>query len=415
MTGGSNLSPETLAIGHGYDPATALGAAKPPAYLASTFVYPSAQAAKDLHQAFFDGADNGATGYIYGRLGHPGLDIVETRLAALDRGEASAIFATGMAAISAVFLAFLAPGDVILHSRPVYGGTDMLITSELSRLGIRSVGISDGIDRSALMRDAEAAADAGPVRVIWAETPANPTAALVDLSLLGEAADRIAERQGFRPLIGIDNTFLGPFVQTPLALGADLCMTSLTKYAGGHSDLLAGGISGSEQLISRLKAFRTLVGSTLDAHSAWLLARSFETMALRTERAADNAAKIAATLRGHPKVASVTYVGFTPHQSVLERQCRGAGSTFSFRLSVDEAEGEAAAFRLLDALKVMRVAVSLGGTETLICHPATTTHYAVPRERRVAAGITDATLRISVGLENVRDLTSDLETALEAV
>jgi len=407
--------PETIAVGHGYDPSAASGAAKPPAYLSSTFVYPSAADAKRLHEAFFDGAENGATGHIYGRLGHPGLDIVEARLAALDGGEDAACFASGMAAITGILLGFLAPGDVVLHSRPIYGGADALLAGEIARLGIKSTGFMNGLDRAALAADARCAMSEGSVGLIWGETPANPTATIVDIALLASIADDIGSSQGRRPLVAVDNTFLGPFMQNPLALGANLCMTSLTKYAGGHSDLLAGGVSGAKALIGRLKAVRTLFGSTLDAHSAWLLARSFETMHLRIARAAENAAAIASLLRDHPKVGSVTYLGFTPPDSpagaVFMRQCRGAGSTFSFRLRGDEA----AAFRLLDALKVMRLAVSLGGTETLICHPASTTHYAVPRARREEVGIDDATLRISVGIEHVEDLAADLLQALEAV
>jgi methionine-gamma-lyase len=424
MSGGARVSntvpnaplhPETLTVGHGYDPQTASGAAKPPAYLASTFVYGSAAEAKRLHEAFFDGAENGAAGHIYGRLGHPGLDIVEARLAALDGGEDAACFATGMAAITGILLAFLAPGDVLLHSRPIYGGTDALLHNELTRLGIKPVGFANGVDRETLAADAERAVAEGSVGVIWVETPANPTAAIVDIALVADIAGEIGRAQGRRPLVCVDNTFLGPFMQNPLALGAGLCMTSLTKYAGGHSDFLAGGVSGSKALIKRLKMLRTLFGSTLDAHSSWLLARSFETMHLRTARAAENAATVAALLRDHPKVASVTYLGFTPPETpagaVFARQCRGAGSTFSFRIHGDEA----AAFRLLDALKVLRLAVSLGGTETLICHPASTTHYAVPRERREEVGIDDATLRISVGIEHAEDLVADLLQALETV
>jgi methionine-gamma-lyase len=409
------LHPETLTVGHGYDPGQAGGAAKPPAYLTSTFVYSSAAEAKRLHEAFFDGAENDAKGHIYGRLGHPGLDIVEARLAALDRGEDAACFASGMAAITSILLGFLGPGDVLMHSRPIYGGTDALLTNEISRLGIKPVALSDALDGRAFAADAKRAMGMGPVKLIWIETPANPTATVADIALAAATADDIAQAQGERPLIGVDNTFLGPFVQNPLAFGADLCMTSLTKYAGGHSDLLAGGVSGAKPLIARLKMMRTLFGSTLDAHSSWLLARSFETMHLRTERAAVSAAAIAALLREHPKVASVSYLGFTtpgtPARAAFERQCRGAGSTFSFRIRGDEA----AAFRLLDRLRVLRLAVSLGGTETLICHPASTTHYAVSRERREAVGIDDATLRISVGIEHPDDLAADLIQALEAV
>ena len=406
---------ETLAVSAGYDPALASGSAKPPAYHSSTFVYPSAMAAKRLHEAFFDHVDNGATGYIYGRLGHPGLDIVEKRLATLDGGEDAAIFASGMATISAIFLAHLVPGDVILHSQPIYGGTDALIMTELVRLGIGAVGFADGCDPAVMRAAADAAMARGRVPIIWAETPANPTSSVCDLEEVGKLVDYVALKQGHRPILGVDNTFLGPFVQSPLKLGADLCMTSLTKYAGGHSDFLAGGVSGAKPLIARLKIFRTLAGSTLDAHSAWLLARSFETMHLRTERAGENARAIAEMLVAHPAIASVNYIRFKPEGSparlAFERQCRGGGSTFSFRIKGDEA----AVFRFLDALKILKMAVSLGGTETLICHPASTTHYAVPRERRQALGIDDATLRISVGIEHADDLLADICQALEAV
>ncbi|MDO1583227.1 aminotransferase class I/II-fold pyridoxal phosphate-dependent enzyme [Rhizobium oryzicola] len=418
MKSPSNLPPlhlETLTVSAGYEPASASGSAKPPAYHSSTFVYPSALAAKRLHEAFFDHADNGATGYIYGRLGHPGLDIVEKRLAVLDGAEDAAIFATGMAAISAIMLANLGPGDVVLHSQPIYGGTDMLLNTELIRLGISAVGFPDGCDPDVMRKAADEALGKGRIALVWAETPANPTAAIVDLEEVARLIDYIEKQQEHRPLLGVDNTFLGPFVQSSLTFGADLCMTSLTKYAGGHSDFLAGGVSGSAGPIARLKTFRTLVGSTLDAHSAWLLARSFETMHLRTERAGDNARAIAEMLAAHPAVASVTYVRFKPEGSparlAFERQCKGAGSTFSFRVRGDEA----AAFRFLDALKILKVAVSLGGTETLICHPATTTHYAVARDRREALGIDDATLRISVGIEHIDDLLADIAHALEAV
>jgi cystathionine gamma-synthase/methionine-gamma-lyase len=192
-------------------------------------------------------------------------------------------------------------------------------------------------------------------------------------------------------------------------------VTSLTKYCAGHSDLLAGSVSGSASLIDRLKRQRTFFGSALNAHDCWLLMRSFETLHLRTQRACENARALGAFLRDHAKVASVTYLGFPqadgPGKAAYERQCRGAGSTFSFELD----GGEAECFRMLDALKVLRMAVSLGGAETLICHPATTTHYSVPGERRREAGIGEGTLRLSVGLEHVDDLIDDLTQALEAV
>ena len=412
------LHPETLAISHGYDPHACFGAAKPPLIPASTFVYRSAQHAKAAHTAFFDGsgpAPGGKAGYIYARLDHPNLGMVQQRLAALDGAEDAAAFASGMAAVSTILLAFARPGDSVLHTRPIYGGVDWLLGTQLAEFGIHAVPIEDALSAPSAANAAEAAMLAGPVALIMAETPANPTAGIADIAMLARTADRIGERQGRRPLLVVDNTFLGPFLQAPLRLGADLCLTSLTKYAGGHSDLLAGGVSGSVELVGALKRLRTMLGSPLDAHGCWLLLRSFETMALRTERACANAARVATALRDHPKVAGVTYLGFlsegSPGRAVYDRQCAGAGSTFSFTLR----GGEAEAFRLLDALQVLRLAVSLGGTETLICHPVSTTHYPVPRERREAMGIQDGTLRVSVGLEHADDLVRDLTRALEAV
>lgn len=413
---------ETLAISHGYDPKTGQGAAKPPIYATSTFVYRSAQHAKDIHEQFFDGPDSeGAKrlagepeAYIYGRLGHPNLTMVEARLAALDGAEESAAFNSGMAAIATTLFALVRPGDTIVHSRPFYGGADNLIHNVLTEFGVRPFSFLDGLSEVSIQAALDEAAAVGPVSVIWLETPANPTAAIVDIALVVRLAKALGQRQGRDPIVAVDNTFLGPLLQSPLAEGADLCMTSLTKYCAGHSDLLAGGVSGSAELIRKIKALRTIKGAHLDAQTAWLLLRSFETLPVRTARACDNALKIATYLRDHPKVRGVTYVGLRDEpeaMAVLARQCRGTGSTFSLRLK----GGEAEAFRFLDRLKVLRLAVSLGGTETLICHPATTTHYAVPVADRAASGIDDGTLRLSVGLEHPDDLIADLAQALEAV
>jgi methionine-gamma-lyase len=415
---GRRLHKETLAVGHGYDPASALGAAKPPLYLTSTFVYGSAQQAKDAHRVFFEGPSQGdtATGaHIYARLGHPNLDMVERRLAALDQAEAAAGFCSGMAAASTILLAHLRPGDVVLQSLPIYGGVDSLIGQVLSQFGVKAFHFADGLDAAAIRRAADKAAASGPVRLIWLETPANPTGAVVDIGAAVQIAGELAERQGFRPLVAVDNTFLGPFLQSPLALGADLCMTSLTKYCGGHSDLLAGGVSGRAELIGPLRTLRTWLGNPMDAHTAWLLLRSFETLHLRTARACDNALAVARFLAAHPKVAGVTFVGLAEpgsrEHALMQRQALGSGSTFSFRIK----GGEAAAFRLLDALELLRLAVSLGGSETLICHPASTTHYPIARDRLEEAGVTESTLRLSVGLEHPDDLVADLSQALEKV
>ena len=413
----ANLKPETLAVAFGYDPAMGLGAVKPPIFMTSTFVYPSAQHAKQVHEAFFDGSGPlvGETNHIYSRLGHPGLDILEARLAAIDGAQSAVAFCSGMAAHASIALACVRPGDSVLHGRPIYGGVDMLYGAVMPQFGSHVATYTEGTDEALVRAAANAALAKGPLALIIAETPANPTAAIVDLDLMVRLADEIGAQQGRRPLVVVDNTLLGPFAQRPIECGVDLCLTSLTKYCGGHSDLLAGGITGSEAVIAPIRALRTTWGNHLDPYTAWLVTRSLESVDVRTERAMSNARAVAEFLRDHPKVAGVTYLGFlaegTRQRAVYDRQCKAAGSTFSFHLH----GGEAEAFRMLDALSLLKLAVSLGGSETLICHPASTTHYAVAPADRLAGGITNGTMRLSVGLEHVDDLIADLRQALEAV
>lgn len=411
------LRPETLAVAFGYDPEMGMRSVKPPIFMTSTFVYPSAQHAKDVHEAYFDGTGPlvGETNHIYSRLGHPGLDFLEKRLAAIDGAEEAVAYSSGMAAHSSIALAYVRPGDSVLHGRPIYGGVDMLYNSIMPQFGSHVAAYTDGTDENDVRKAADEAMAKGPLKLIIAETPANPTAAVVDLDLMVRIADEVGAKQGHRPLVVVDNTLLGPFAQRPIEHGVDLCMTSLTKYCGGHSDLLAGGISGRKELIDYLRMQRTTWGNHLDPYTSWLVLRSLESVAVRTERAMQNARGVAEFLRDHPKVAGVTYLGFlepgTRRRAVFDRQCKAAGSTFSFHLH----GGEAEAFRMLDQLKLLKVAVSLGGSETLICHSASTTHYAVPPAQRLAGGITDGTIRLSVGLEHVDDLIGDLRQALEAV
>ncbi len=278
-----------------------------------------------------------------------------------------------------------------------------------------------GHDRAAVIEAAERACakagqTGGRVCLVMVETPANPTNSLVDLDLMQEISALIGARQaGGRPPIAVDNTFLGPVFQRPLKFGADLVMYSLTKYVGGHSDLVAGGVVGSREAVGPVKRLRGALGTQLDPNTAWMIMRSMETLSLRMHKSAENAALVANFLRGHAKIEAVNYLGFLsaddPRRPVFERQCESAGSTFGFTVR----GGEAEAFRLLDALQVIKLAVSLGGTETLISHPASTTHSGVPKPTRDRLGITDGLIRISVGIENAGDLIADLEAALDAV
>ena len=411
--------PDTIAVGHGYDPAAHHGAAKPPVYLSSTFVYRDALHARTAHEGYLAGRapQSGVDeGYIYARLDHPNKQMLQERMAALDRAEACAVFNSGMAAISTTLLSSVRPGEAVVHTSPLYGGTDGLLNNLMAPLhGVKAFPIEDAVDEPAITAAVDRALSHGRIGIIWVETPSNPLAGIADIALIARIAGRLEQQQGHRPLVVVDNTFMGPLLQNPLEHGADLCMTSLTKYASGHSDLLGGSVSGRTSLIEKLRKTRTILGTHLDPYGCWLLLRSLETMGLRTERACRNAEAVARFLRDHPKIARITYAGFLPAGSAaratFERQCAGAGSTFVF----DIAGGEAEAFRMLDALKLLRLAVSLGGTETLICHSATTTHFSVPKSRREASGVSDATLRLSVGIEHEADIIADLAQALERI
>jgi methionine-gamma-lyase len=317
-----------------------------------------------------------------------------------------------MSAIATTLLAFVRPGDVILHSQPLYGGTETLLAKTFANLGVTALGFADGVDEAAVRAAADAAVAAGRVAVIMVETPANPTNSLIDIAMIGRIADGIAARQGHRPVIACDNTLLGPVFQRPIAHGADISLYSLTKYVGGHSDLIAGAALGSKALMKQVKFLRSAIGTQLDPHSCWMLGRSLETLSIRMERANDNAAAVAEFLRDHKKVEGIHYLPFLEPKSsagrVFARQCTGAGSTFSF----DIAGGQPAAFRFLNALQIFKLAVSLGGTESLASHPATMTHSGVPAEVRQRIGVLESTIRLSIGIEHPDDLVADLAQAL---
>jgi methionine-gamma-lyase len=418
------LKPETQMMGYGFDPSLSEGSLKPPIFLTSTFVFKTAQDGKD----FFDYTSGRrellagqSSGLVYSRFNNPNLEVLEDRLALWEEGEAAAVFSSGMSAISTVIWTHVRPGDVVLMSQPLYGGTETLIEKTLPGFGVSAVGFNLGHDRSAVLEAAaqatkKAAESKGRVCLIIVETPANPTNSLVDLKLMREVSEMIGSRQsGGRPPVAVDNTFLGPVFQRPLLHGVDLVMYSLTKYVGGHSDLVAGGVVGSRDAVGPVKKLRGALGTQLDPNTAWMIMRSMETLALRMNKSAENAALVANFLRKHPKIAAVNYLGFLaaddPRSAVFKRQCESAGSTFGFAVK----GGEPEAFRLLDALQVIKLAVSLGGTETLMSHPASTTHSGVAKQTRDRLGITDALIRISVGIEDADDLIADLSAALETV
>ncbi|QHM76643.1 L-methionine gamma-lyase [Mixta theicola] len=414
--GNRPLQPETQMLNYGYDPALSEGAVKPPVFLTSTFVFKSAEEGRD----FFDYVSGRreppaglSGGLVYSRFNHPNSEIVEDRLAIYERAESSVLFSSGMAAISTTLLAFVKPGDVVLHSQPLYGGTETLLSKTFLRLGVTAVGFSDGLHEEKVQEAADRAMAVGRVAVILIETPANPTNSLVDIALMRRVAENIGARQGQRPIIACDNTLLGPLFQRPLEHGADISLYSLTKYVGGHSDLIAGAAMGSKALMTQVRALRSAIGTQLDPHSSWMLGRSLETLALRMEKANRNAETIADFLRQHEKVEKLHYLSFLHADSAAGRtfqaQSSAAGSTFSF----DIRGGQAASFRFLNALQLFKLAVSLGGTESLASHPGSTTHSGVPAEVRQRIGISEATIRLSIGIENSDDLIEDLRLALE--
>lgn len=412
---GRVLRPESLMMSYGYDPHLSEGAVKCPIFLTSTFVFKSAEDGKAFFELAYGIRERGPTeepGLIYSRINNPDLEILEDRLALWEEAESALTFASGMAAISTTLLTFLRPGDVILHSEPVYGGTEFLIRNILPSFGIRGVGFMGGAD--ALREAVERAQGLGRIGMIYLETPANPTNALFDIEAAAELS-RSLERDGHRPPVAVDNTFLGPVWQQPLRHGADLVLYSLTKYVGGHSDLIAGACLGSEALISSVRGMRTIMGTMTDPWTGWMLMRSLETLQIRMERQVENARAVAEFLASHPKVKSVQYLGFLkegdPDYELYQRQCRSPGSTFSFEVD----GGEAEAFRFLNALRLVKLAVSLGGTESLAEHPATMTHSDVPRETQQRIGITPAMIRVSIGIENPDDIIADLEQALKAI
>ena len=415
--GGRKLKPATLMMGHGYDPMLSEGALKPPIFLTSTFVFPNAAAGKRHFEGVTGKRPGGAEGLVYSRFNGPNQEILEDRLALWEEAEDALSFSSGMSAIATLFLALVKPGDTIVHSGPLYAATETLIGRILGKFGVNWLDFPAGATRDEIDAVMQAAKANGDVALIYLESPANPTNALVDVEAVAASRDAVFGDLDAKPPIAIDNTFLGPLWAQPMRQGADIVVYSLTKYAGGHSDLVAGGVLGSKDQINTIRLMRNTIGTICDPNTAWMLLRSLETLELRMTRAGENAAKVCAFLRDHPKVDRVGYLGFLEDQGdarqadIYRRNCTGAGSTFSLYLK----GGEAEAFTFLDNLKIAKLAVSLGGTETLASHPAGMTHLSVPQARKDALGITDSLVRISIGVEDADDLIADFAAALDAV
>ena len=413
----SHFSPETEMMGFGYKPELSEGAVKCPVFQTSTFVFHSAEEGK----AFFEmahgkpGHEGEQIGLIYSRINNPDMEILEERLKLWDGGEMAAAFSSGMSAIATSLITFLSPGDVLLYSNPLYGGTHKFVHHVLTHFGIEVIGFNAGQSQKEIETLLEKSGHARKLKMIYIETPANPTNDLIDIEMCTAIARKYSS-SGRQVLVTVDNTYMGPLWQHPLKHGADIVLYSATKYIGGHSDVIAGAAVGSKAVISKIKKTRTFFGTMIDPHSSWLLMRSLETLKVRMEEAARNAKEVAQYLKQHPKVEKVYYLGFTgennPAQlSILENQYTSHGAMVSF----DIAGGEHEAFSFLNNLKHIRLAVSLGGTESLAEHPFTMTHSDVPDEEKNKLGVTEKMVRLSVGIENYRDIIWDIEQALEKV
>ncbi len=409
--GDHELSPESLMMGYGYHPEWSEGAMKSPIFQTSTFTFSSAAEGKRYFELAY-GLDEPRAGeepgLIYSRLNNPDLEILERRLTLWDGAEAGLVFASGMAAIATTLLTFIRPESVVVHSTPVYGGTDHLLHQILPDRGFSSVAWEPG----ARIDDLLGAIDDRPVSLILLETPANPTNDLFSISEARRLADTLAP-DGERIPVAVDNTFLGPLWQHPLDHGADIVLYSATKFIGGHSDLIAGAALGSADLLGRIAETRTILGTMATPLTGWLMMRSLETLAIRMRRQLENARVVAEFLAGHPKVDRVGYLGFLeqddPMSAIYDEQCLGPGSMISFWIDGDEV----AAFRFLDSLQLIHLAVSLGSTESLIEHPATMTHAGCDPDERKRLGIDARLVRLSVGVEDPDDLIADLTAALE--
>lgn len=411
----NKIKPESQMMTYGYKPELSEGAIKPPIFQTSTFAFKSAEEGKAFFEIAYglrDKNEGEELGLIYSRINNPNLEILENRLNLWDDADDSAVFESGMAAITTVLLEYLKPGDTILYSNPTYGGTDHFVNHFLPSIGVNSIPVlpTDSLD-VIVDKINYSEFDAKTIKMFYIETPSNPTNDLFDIKMFVELRDSMNEWTGADTKLIVDNTYMGPIWQQPLKLGADLTVYSATKYIGGHSDLIAGVVMGKKEDMVRVKVLRTFLGNMVSPHTAWLMLRSLETLKLRMDKQQESAIKIVEKLRVHPKIEKVYYLNDPSNEkrySIWKEQCSGSGAMISF----DVVGGEKEAFLFLNSLKLIKLAVSLGSTESLIQHPATMTHVGVDAEMKKALGINEKLIRLSVGVENVYDLIADIDEAL---
>lgn len=415
----SSKHPTTQTLSKGYQPTWSEGSAVPPVFRTSTFVFKDCAEGKRAFEIAYglSPAKKGEVpALIYSRVNNPNVEMVEERITVWDpKAESAALFASGMGAISGTCLTFLRPGDELVFSDPVYGGTELFMRHVLPSFGIKTHPMPAGSSEAEM--DAAVAACEGRCKVLYIETPANPTILVTDI----KAAARVAKKHSKdedkgKVWLVVDNTFLGPIFCQPHVLGADLVVYSATKFIGGHSDVVSGVVTGPSAAIARIKGTRTVFGSNTEPDTAWLILRSLGTLNIRMRAQAESAARIVEALAKHPMVEAVSYPGRPSSRPNNEEQLRifreqysGSGSLITFWVK----GGEAETFKFLDALHEFRLAVSLGSIESLIQHPSSMTHSDMSPEEKLKAGITPNLVRASIGLEHADDLIHDLVQALD--
>jgi methionine-gamma-lyase len=402
----------------GYTPEWSEGSVKPPIFQTSTFVFKTAEEGKRFFEVAYGKSELNAKeeiGLIYSRINNPNMQILEERLAVLEGSESAAAFESGMSAISTTMLSYLKPGDILIYGNPVYGGTHHFITHFLKDIGVKILPFSSETKTQEIITKLEKSEYSGNVKMIYFESPANPTNSLFDLDELKKLKDEISVKSSNEIMLVMDNTYLGPLWQKPLDFGVDIVCYSATKFLNGHSDVIAGCAMGSKQVIGPIKTLRTFLGSMIAPYTAWLLTRSLETLHLRMAKQGENAEKVVNYLMSHKSVKTVSFPGIDTmgekQNEIFKRQCLGSGAMISFEVF----GGEKEAFKFLNNLKLIKLAVSLGSNESLAQHPYSMTHADVPDDIKLKIGINQGLIRLSVGIENAEDIISDLNNAFKEI
>ncbi len=406
-----DVRPRTAVLTRGFDPSLSVGSARPAVFRSSTFVFPNPEAAEhafDVLAGRVKPANGERADLIYARFSHPNSEILEDQIVPLEAGaKGAAVFTSGMAAIMTACFAFARPNSTIVYSTPLYGGTTGMIHGFLEPFGVRGIPVHSG-DSDAMDEAIRAAENCC---IVLLETPANPTLIMTDIERAAEAAAKRPDK----PVVMVDNTFLGPTFQHPLLLGADIALYSATKYLSGFSDMVAGvALTRTREMIEKIRGKRNMFGNILPPDECWMLDSRLPTVGLRMNRQSKNAQRLAEALDGHKRLQAVYYPTLfkDPEQKrIFEKQCAFPGGIFSLEFK----GGKPAAFEFLRNIRIGKNAVSLGGVETLVCHPKSTTHSGMSAQELAESGVTDGLVRVSVGIEDWRDLLADFEQALAAI